>query len=193
MNFKKISYKIACLSVLMMGSALAMDVKKNDLNAQLLSAATRRDTQQVKQLISDGADVNAQSQYGDTALILAAANGRKEICCLLLANRAHVNARNRYGDTALILAAATGRKEIWKLLIYAMLKPTKEQKHRATILLGNLNKKQPKAKDTNRLITKKYLHAESLQENKPIARTEIDKIKNPMLKQELLNYLDSIN
>ena len=52
--------------------------------------------------------VNEKNQYGNTALMLAAAKGHKEIVGALLEKDANVNAANQYGNTALIWAAENG-------------------------------------------------------------------------------------
>jgi ankyrin repeat protein len=61
-------------------------------------------------------EINAQNIYGNTALILAARYGRKEIAQALLDKGANPDAQNTSGDTALDLAARYGHKEIVDLL-----------------------------------------------------------------------------
>ena len=127
MNLKLM--KIACLSILLAGSGLqAMgvererDVERNNqeiLDEQLRTAilSFNPNIQQIEQLISNGADINAQGTNGYTALIGAVLYGHKEICELLIAHSADVNAQDAYGRTALIWAALRGHKEICELLI----------------------------------------------------------------------------
>ena len=111
-SYRVIGMLFKCLSILMMSSALAMDVKQDNLNSQLVEAAILGNMQQVKQLIAKGADVNARNRSGDIALIRAAEDGYTEICKLLISKGANVNAYDYYGFTALIQAAANGHKEI---------------------------------------------------------------------------------
>ena len=59
----------------------------------------------VRLLLDAGANVDAANKHGDTALILAACNGRMEIVRLLLDAGANVDAANTKGGTALTLAA----------------------------------------------------------------------------------------
>ena len=83
----------------------------------LEEAAAAGDLEEVKSLISQGADVNARSDgYLLVPLIRAARGGHKEVVELLLANNADVNAM---GDsaTALNYAAEKGYSEIVELLL----------------------------------------------------------------------------
>jgi ankyrin repeat protein len=67
-----------------------------------------------------GANVNAANQDGDTALILAAANGRTNIVSVLIAAGADVKAANQDGNTALTLATREGHDETAFRLLDAM-------------------------------------------------------------------------
>lgn len=68
-------------------------------------------------LIAEGADVNARSELGETALMLAAARGRLEFMSLLLDRGADVNAATDAGNTALMFAAARGQVDAARLLL----------------------------------------------------------------------------
>ena len=63
----------------------------------LTKAAKKGDLPEVRRLIAEGADINAKDQddyeHGATALILASANGYREIVQLLLDKGANVNAK----------------------------------------------------------------------------------------------------
>jgi ankyrin repeat protein len=63
----------------------------------------------LNQLLAEGADVNARSPGGETALMLAAARGRLDVIDLLVGRGADVNAATEFGNTALMLAAARGQ------------------------------------------------------------------------------------
>ena len=68
-------------------------------------------------LIAKGADVNARTKDGSTLLHTMAWNGNKEIAELLLENGADVNAKHKKGHTPLHFAVRTGKKEVVKLLL----------------------------------------------------------------------------
>ena len=59
-------------------------------------------TKIVKLLIDNGADVDAQPKYGDTALVDAIYEGHTEIVKLLVDKGADVNVKNKFGYTALL-------------------------------------------------------------------------------------------
>jgi len=90
-------------------------------NEDLLSSAANGDIAGVKKALAERADVNAKSNDGSTALMIASEKGHIEIAKLLIANRADVNAKVTSGLltgwTALILASENGHFEIVKLLI----------------------------------------------------------------------------
>lgn len=72
----------------------------------------------VRELLSDGADVNAQDMFGgNTGLHWAARQGWSEMARLLLDNGANPNARNDDNQTPLHWAAAEGRKQLLVTLI----------------------------------------------------------------------------
>ena len=68
-------------------------------------------------LVAEGTDVNARSEQGETALMLAAARGRLEFIDLLLDRGADVNAVTDAGNTALMFAAARGQVDAARLLL----------------------------------------------------------------------------
>ena len=70
-----------------------------------------------KLLISNGANVNAETTYKWTPLHYAARDGYLDIAKLLISNGANVNAENTYKWTPLHIAARYGYLDIAKLLI----------------------------------------------------------------------------
>jgi len=106
--------KLMCLTILMLGGALqAMDVPNP--NEQLWGAAEVGNLDEVRQLLRNGADVNAKDQAnGWTALMVAAKNEHFDVCKFLIEKGAHINAKDQYFATPLGIAKDY---EICKLLI----------------------------------------------------------------------------
>ena len=72
----------------------------------------------VKELLSNGADVNAKDMYGgNTGLHWAARQGLAAMARLLIANGANPNVRNDENETPLFWAAGEGQKELVVLLL----------------------------------------------------------------------------
>jgi ankyrin repeat protein len=88
----------------------------SDRDRELLAAARRGDVVRVATLIRAGADVNATTASGSTALIETVASGRPEVARLLLEAGANVDARHRELGTALDAAERTGQRELATLL-----------------------------------------------------------------------------
>lgn len=75
------------------------------------------DKMRILELINSGNDINTKDEYGQTALMVAAANNNAEITTLLLEHNANINATRNDGKTALIIAAYNGSISIVKLLL----------------------------------------------------------------------------
>ena len=67
-----------------------------------MSAVLNNDVDLVKRLLANGADAKATSNYGYTALMIAAKNGNNEMVEILLP-KSDVKAADTYGYTALPL------------------------------------------------------------------------------------------
>lgn len=77
------------------------------------------DTVLIKQMLDEGADINAQNIDGDTLLFRAADKNFRETAKMLIARGADVNKKNNSGYTALMMAVATQDEELVALLINA--------------------------------------------------------------------------
>ena len=78
-----------------------------------MDAAGRGHADVAKLLLDKGADVNAKTGKGKTALMMAAENGHADIVHALLGKGADVNAKTSNGWTALLLANDAIEKGIW--------------------------------------------------------------------------------
>lgn len=84
----------------------------------LHQAAADGDIEQVKSLISKGADINAKDEDGDTALHIAIDHGRQDVVKPLLDKGADINTKTRYGGrTPLHQACLRGQTDTAELLI----------------------------------------------------------------------------
>lgn len=83
----------------------------------LNEAAMKGDSSRVKDLISRGADINAQDKDGRTALMYASQNGQAGIVRMLVEAKADVNARDKDGATALMFAAESNSLDVVQCLI----------------------------------------------------------------------------
>ncbi|MGD0188678.1 MAG: ankyrin repeat domain-containing protein [Roseiarcus sp.] len=71
----------------------------------------------VRALLDKGADITTRTEMGDTALTEASRRGLSEVVQVLLENGADVNAKNEHGWTALITAARLGHLQIVRALL----------------------------------------------------------------------------
>ena len=71
----------------------------------------------VQLLLKHGADVNARNADGDTAVIIAASNGKVQTVRILLDNAADMDAVSRKGNTALTEAAKHGHLKVVRFLL----------------------------------------------------------------------------
>ena len=74
----------------------------------LMRAALDGNTERVKELIHQGADINQRDDNGRTALMFAVINTHYETMKVLLEYGADVNAKSNEGGTALMAAALAG-------------------------------------------------------------------------------------
>jgi ankyrin repeat protein len=94
--------KATILTVSMVVTTLWAALAIAGVNEDLLGAAKRGDLSHVERLLVMGADVNAKSGDGYTALMFASLSGHPKMVELLLSKGADVNASGVYGRTALI-------------------------------------------------------------------------------------------
>jgi uncharacterized protein len=74
----------------------------------LMRAALDGNTETVKELIHQGADINQRDENGRTALMFAVINTHYQTMKVLLEHGADVNAKSNQGGTALMGAASAG-------------------------------------------------------------------------------------
>jgi uncharacterized protein len=104
-------------------------------DGDLLQAAALGDIFRVEELLDEGADVNARTSTGATALMGALYNRFPRTAELLIARGADVNARSDRGRTALHQAAWEGYAEIATLLLRRGADPDARADDRTTPLM----------------------------------------------------------
>src|SRR5262245_14133319 len=84
---------------------------------EIIDAAKRGDASAIERLLAAGADVNAQDEYGWTALHWAAGKGLAAIVSLLLKRGANASISAKDRRSPYLVAKAAGRREIVALLV----------------------------------------------------------------------------
>ena len=87
------------------------------VQGKLISAAVQGNLEEVKRLLTQGAEINGTGRAGHTALIVASAQGHTAVVQYLLERGANINARGKNDATALIAAARRWHEEIVQLLL----------------------------------------------------------------------------
>ncbi|CAK9019884.1 unnamed protein product [Durusdinium trenchii] len=85
----------------------------------MFSAAALGYLEVVRMLLEAGAEKNAATQDGETALMAAARDGHLEVVQVLLEAGAEKNAATQDGETALMAAARDGHLEVVQVLLKA--------------------------------------------------------------------------
>ena len=70
-------------------------------------------------MLRDGADVDARDRHGQTALMLAAHHGHRELAQALVEAGAGLDGTAKYNLTALMLAIVAGHADVARVLIAA--------------------------------------------------------------------------
>ena len=98
---------------------LLAGTRANAQGDDLINAAKNGDLPRVKALLAAKADVNAKSDDGFTALMMASEEGRLDVVQALLAGNADANAKTAKGATALMMASLNGDPKIVRALLAA--------------------------------------------------------------------------
>ena len=86
-------------------------------SAPLVGCAATGDLNRAQTLVGSGTDVNARTDRGMTALMMAALNGHAPMVTFLLDRGADPNLQDLNGDSALTLAATKGYTDVAEVLV----------------------------------------------------------------------------
>lgn len=177
--------RIGLRSVLVL-VVMAFSIQAASPNEELWAAAKKGDAAAVKALLANGADANAKTAYGVTALLHAAGQGHVEVVKVLLEHKADANIKDTfYGQTPLTAAVGKGSWEIVRLLIGAgatdaeVALPQAAAAGQIEIVKTILQKSTPKPEVLNRaLLATPAKHAEVVEiltkaGAKPAAKPEV--------------------
>ena len=89
------------------------------MDAAWEKAIKRGDAPIARDLLDRGADVNARDRHGQTAVMLAAHAGYREVVETLVAHGADLNVTAKFGLSALMLAIISGHEEVARFLARA--------------------------------------------------------------------------
>ena len=121
-----------------------MASKRNRLNRALLAAVMMRDITQVRDLLKQGADVNARdNEHEETPLILAAKFAGADMMRLLLEAGAEVDAQDGWARTALFYASVSS--EGFGVLLRAGADVQAKDEEGNTILMRRVSESAPLA------------------------------------------------
>jgi len=132
--FQKLLKKYPDSSIIPSTKQMIERVQQAKKNRALFEAVEKTDIEQVRLLITEGADINAAG--GDKALTplhLAASRGHAEVVKALLAKGAEVNIGDADGNTALFWAIASRDEETVKTLIDGGIDVNKGPSHEGAI------------------------------------------------------------
>jgi ankyrin repeat protein len=89
------------------------------MNAEWEDAIKSPNVPIILELLGSGENVDALDRYGQTAIMLAAHAGHREIVEILIAHHANLNITAKFGLSALMLAVVAGHGDIARLLAKA--------------------------------------------------------------------------
>lgn len=88
----------------------------NNYGKMIFDSCKKGDLRRLRYGIRKGGDVNYQSDFGQTPLMIASLVGDKEIARILIENGADIKASNNFGCTASIMARSSYDKEMSNII-----------------------------------------------------------------------------
>lgn len=112
----RLEYSVLLVAALVLILTSGCSAEISSGRSELGDAAWQGDAAKVKTLLANGADVNFQDKFGDTALMRVSATGKMTMVKILLDHGADVNLEDGFGQTALDKASERGYERAVKLL-----------------------------------------------------------------------------
>ncbi len=99
-------------------SAVALASRSAAFGGAIHDAVALGELGKIKTILNDDPSlISSRDRGGETALHIAALNGRKNVAEFLVSNQADVDALDERGETPLHLAASEGHKDVVELLL----------------------------------------------------------------------------
>jgi ankyrin repeat protein len=133
MNFFARAAAAAFLLFAMLGPSMAQQA--NAAERDMIVAAERGELVVVRQLVRQGARLNARDMRGRSALLAATQRNHVEVARFLIREGADVNAKDFVHDTPFLVAGAEGRIEILKMALAADADLKDTNRYRGTALI----------------------------------------------------------
>ncbi|MFF2457121.1 ankyrin repeat domain-containing protein [Peribacillus simplex] len=138
----RLTIVIGCLFILQ-GCVLDNEVELNKqekeigkgMNEQLIQAVALNETDRIRSLIDQGADLNTQDSEGRTATMIATYNNDVETAKILIEAGADVNIQDDMKNSPFLYAGAEGYIDILKLAIEAGADPSITNRYGGTALI----------------------------------------------------------
>ncbi len=105
------------------------------MNELLIQAVERKETERIRSLIEEGADINTQDSAGRTATMIATYKNDAESAKILIEAGADVNIQDDMKNSPFLYAGAEGYLDILKLAIEAGADPSITNRYGGTALI----------------------------------------------------------
>ncbi|MFJ7509013.1 ankyrin repeat domain-containing protein [Peribacillus simplex] len=140
--WRRLTIVIGCL-IILQGCALDNEVELNKqeketgkgMDVQLIQTVERKETERIRSLIEQGADINTQDSEGRTATMIATYNNDVKTAKILIEAGADVNIQDDMKNSPFLYAGAEGYVDILKLAIEAGADPSITNRYGGTALI----------------------------------------------------------
>jgi ankyrin repeat protein len=136
MHSRVSSRRPAHLTLTALAALIAGSLGSSAYAATVASAARSADVEQVRKLISSGADVNATEADGTSPLLWASYQSSPDLVAMLLKAGANPNVANNFGVTPLLQAARNGDAKVIQALLEGGANPDQALRDGETPLMA---------------------------------------------------------